>query len=237
MGWVNVSDIRRITGVTSNDFADSEIEDFLALAQKEVNSKIITPITREPIRFIDEYRTNKLDGINQTYFVKHWKGNYFGDKNYDNNIDVNDLKVVQYDPNTQLETQLVVASIDIPNCSFTLTTAPQNVQLYVDYAYTPIEPTGPDPFLAVCVSYLAASYLFVGTDGFIMKFGNVTIQPGQSGGKGKQLFDKYQMILHQLITNSNGGAISVAMTPMDDIVQHGNRYTRAYNLGSLIPLP
>lgn len=210
--WTNVADVRRYADSSTTDFTDAQLEEFIGSAQKEVNAKLITKVYREPITYIDGYRQNKIDGSNKTYFCRMWKTahgprNYFGDTNFDNEVDINDIRVVQFDPNTSLETELVVDSIDIDACSFTLHTAPSNVQLYVDYSYSGQDPVNPDPFVQMCVAYLSASYCYIGTDGFVMKFGNVSIQPGSTGGKGKQLFDKYTKLIEQLLINTTGGSL------------------------------
>ena len=246
LAWGDVPTIRKISGVTSTtDMTDSEIKEFLNMARKEVNSKIITKVVREPVMYLDEYRQNKIDGSNKTYFVRNWKTrsmisvpidrinsngslivntlgnfnynnfhydknfsiNYLADGNFDNQIDTTDLRLVQYNPNTQTESDITISSIDVTNCSFTLSTALNNVKLYVNYYFCPIDPSTPDYLISQCVNYLAASYMFVGSDGFIVKFGNVTIHPGIEGGKGKQLYNKYQELLNQLLVNCNGGAI------------------------------
>lgn len=206
--WTTISQVRKVAEITTADFTDSEIAEFINLAQKEVSSKLVSKVNREPIYFIDSFRDNARDGVNSTYYVRNWFGNYLADYNYDNEVNTTDVTLVQYDTNTQLESKLTISSIDIPNCSFTLSSPPtSNVQLYVTYAYSPIDPVNPDPFVALCVAYLAGSYLFIGSDGFKLQFGNVRIEPGLTGGKGKQLHDKYQDVLQQLIVNSTGGSL------------------------------
>jgi len=207
MSYTNVPDVRRIANVSSTDFTDAAIEEMISLAQKEVTSRVQTKVIREPVYSIDQYRTNAIDGVNKTYFIRNWKGNYLGDFDYDNEIDVDDVKVIQYDSNTQTETELTPESIDYELCSVTLSTAPQSVQLFLTYTYMPFDPLLPDSFLMLATTYLAGSYLFIGTDGFDTKFGNVTIKPGKLGGKGEQLFKKYEKLLDQLISISNGGSV------------------------------
>lgn len=218
VSWTSQNYVRAIAGVSTTDYSDAMIEDFISTAQKEVNSKVLVKIIREPIVFLDQYRQNDIDGTNTTFFVRNWKGNWFADSNYDNVVDINDLKVVQYDPNTTLETELTISSIDIKNMSFTLSVAPaNNVQLYVDYCYTPFDMINPDPFLTQATTYLAASYLFIGTDGFKITFGNVTIEPGKDGGQGKQLYSQYERLLQQINILGTGGAIVGEMTPINAI--------------------
>jgi hypothetical protein len=207
MAWSSVPDVRKIAGVTTSDFSDAQIQDFIVLAQKEVNSRILTRVVREPVIFIDSYRSNKIDGSNTTYFIKNWEGNYLADTNYDNTITISDVNVVQYNANTQVESAVTLSSINVPSCSFTVTSAVSNVSLFVDYGYVGLDPVTPHPLLWNATTYLAASYLFIGNDGFKITFGNVTIEPGKDGGKGKQLYDKFLELMNQLNVNLTGGSL------------------------------
>lgn len=207
MEWASIAEVRKKADVSETDFTDDEISEFIAWATKEVNSRVIKRKVREPVQFMDSYRSNKIDGVNKTYFIKNWKGNYLADANFDNVIDVTDLKLVQYDHSTTLETELVIDSIDYELCSFNTNIAPYNVDLFIDYSYISLDPEMPHPFLEKCTTYLAASTLLIGTDGFEVKFGNVSIKPGKEGGKGKQLMDQYNSLLDQLLILSNGGAL------------------------------
>jgi len=253
LAWGDITTIRLLSGSPSvTEISDANLTAFLNSATKEINSKLITKVARERVSFIDDYRSNKIDGSNKTFFFKNWKTaykqvvpidliqariryytnvsnfnrrnyifddnisvNYIGDSNFDNEIKASDIRVVQYNPSTQTETDLTIASIDVPNCSFTLSTAPSNVEIYVNYAYMSIDPATPNYFLSQCVNYLASSYLFVGRDGFEYKFGNVTIKPGQSGGQGKQLKDKSDEMFSQLLINSQS---SSQYSPMSVII-------------------
>ena len=205
--WTDPSLVRKIAGISDDEMTDPEIIEFIDLAQKEVNSKISIKVTREPVYLIDSYRSNKIDGSNTTFFIKNWKDNYLADLNYDNEVTTSDVRVFAYNPSTQTETELTVSSIDINAGSFTLSSAPSNLQLWVTYAYTNFDPVNPHPLVSQCVAYLAASYPLIGEDGFKVRFGNVHLEPSSdAGGKGEQLLAKYQSLLDQLGLNSNLGA-------------------------------
>jgi len=205
MEWASVPEVRKKAGVSEEDYTDVEIQEFISWATKEVNSKIITRYIRERIGFIDSYRSNKIDGSNTTYFVRNWLGKYLADSNFDNSIDVSDIKVVKLDRSTNTESEVVVSSINPKSCSFVLSEAPSNCELYVDYCVTSVDPITPDSFLWQCTTYLAAGTSLVGNDGFDVKFDNVSIKPGKDGGKGKQLLGEYERLLDQLLVNLNGG--------------------------------
>jgi hypothetical protein len=209
--WGDTESVRKLTDLDETDATDAEINDFILMAQKELNSKLINKVVREEVRMIDSFRENEK-GVDSTYYVQNWHGKYLADSNFDNEIDTSDVKVVQYDSNTELETELTVSSIDIPNCSFTLSAVPsQNVTLYVDYAYMAVDPVLPNGFLALATNYLAAAYALIGEDDENIRFGNVSIGPSSEGSKGDQLYNKYLSLLQQLTELSTGGSVVSGM--------------------------
>jgi hypothetical protein len=212
MAWCEINSIRNITGISEDDYSDGQIQEFICLAQKEINSKVMIPVIRERVSYVDYVRKNNIDGLNTTFYLQHWKGNFIGDGDYDETVDVSDIKVYQIDSNN-VETILTPASIDYSKCSFTLSTAPQNVTLEVDYTYTAFNPVLPNPLLAQATLYLAASYLDL-TDGSSggsesVRIGSISISESNSGSalEGNKFYQKYMSILSQLTENSTGGAI------------------------------
>jgi hypothetical protein len=211
MAWGDTESVRKLTDLDETDATDAEIQDFISMAQKEINSKLINRIVREKVQRIDAFRENE-QGVDSTYYVQNWHGKYLADSNFDNEINTSDIKVVQYDTNTKLETELTVSSIDITNCSFTLSSVPsQNVTLYVDYAYMSVDPVTPNGFLALATNYLASSYALIGEDDENIRFGNVSIGPSSEGSKGDQLYNKYLSLLQQLTELSTGGSVVSGM--------------------------
>ena len=205
MAWTDADTVREITGASETDYTDAQIEGFISLAQREVNSKIINKVVREPVQYIDGFRSNDIDGSNRTFFIQNWRGNYFGDTNYDGEVDTSDITVTKYNPATETESNLTISSISVPWCQLTLSAAPSNCDLYITYSYTPIDPQTPDNFLALATAYLASSYMFVGNDDDKIRFGNVSIEPGADGSRGTQFYKKYLSLLDQLTANSMGG--------------------------------
>ncbi len=207
LSWGDTESVRKLSDLDETDASDAEIQDFISMAQKELNSKLITRIFREKVEYLDSFRKNEL-GKDLTYYIKNWHGKYLADFNFDGEINTSDIKVIQYDPDTQLETELTISSIDINNCSFTLSSVPDsNVTLYVSYAYMSVDPVTPDGLLALATNYLAATYALIGEDSENIRFGNVSIGPSQVGSKGEQLSRKYQSLLQQLIEISTGGSV------------------------------
>lgn len=208
MVWCEISTIRDITGVSSDAYDDGDITNFISLAQREVNSKVIQKVIREKIEQLDSTRTNKIDGSNTTYYLKNWKGNYLGDTDYDFSVDTTDVEVYQV-ASDGTETELTVSSVDYEKMSFTLSAAPSNASLYVTYSYTPYNPVSPDPFLQQVTTYLAASYIDL-TDGAdeSIRFGNVSIMgSGSNGIKGNKYYQKYMELMNQLQESVTNGAL------------------------------
>lgn len=210
MIWATVDNLRTVTGVSEDSYSDGELANFIAMAQREINAKIAIKVIRERVQYIDQVRQNDIDGVNTTFYLRNWKGNYLGDLQYDGDVDVSDVEVYSVnkltDPNT--ETSLTPASISVTNCSFTLTTAPtSNEELYVTYSYLPFNPEYPDALLTQAVTFLAASYIYVGSEASSIRFGNVSIN-GEKGGQYAQFYNKYLDLMNQIQQNiSDGGAL------------------------------
>jgi hypothetical protein len=205
MNWTSVPEVRRITGISESTYSDSEIQEFINAAQREVNSKILVEVIREPIVYLDTTRKNSIDGVNKTYYIKNWKGNYLADRNYDGSVTISDIVVYKV-ASDGTETTLTPTSVDVTNCSFTLTTAQNDCRLYISYAYTRLDPVTPNQLVYQATTYLTASYLFVGDETDNIRFGNVSIG-GSNEGRNKQFYNKYLELLRQINENSTGGAI------------------------------
>jgi len=156
--YCNVERVRLLCGVSSSSVSDSNLEQIIRYATEKVNSDIMKRVVLEKIDILDQYRTNKIDGSNKTFYVNRSWNWYFGDLNDDGKFTVADVEVWDYDSSTDSRSSVTPASIDIRG-SFTLTTAPSNGhELYVSYRYCPlkISPTV-DPLIADATAYLSGS--------------------------------------------------------------------------------
>lgn len=216
MQWATIDLVRKLTKTSSSDFSDLEITSFIAEAQRKVCSDLTTIIIREKVEYIDSYRSNNIDGSNTTFFMRNWLGNNLSDLNFDNEVNTKDVKVYILNTSTNTETEVVPASIDINNCSFTLSSAPvSNSIIYVTYSYIGTDPYRPNSLLSSCVAYLAGSYMFLGEDGFEVRFGNVVLKPGKDGGRGKQFHEEYKNLLFTLQISSLS---SSKVGSMDEVI-------------------
>lgn len=212
MAFAEIQTIRNITGISEDDYSDEVVSDFISMAQKEVLSKVQQLVIREQVLYIDGTRKNQIDGTNTTFYLSKWKGNFLGDMDYDGDIDINDLIVYSVD-NDGIETILTPSSIDSIKLSFSLSSAPMNVTMYVTYTYSPFNLSCPDPFISQVTSYLASSYIDI-TDGGggaseSVRIGNLSISQGATGAGilGNKYYQKYTELMRTLETISTGGAI------------------------------
>jgi len=207
MAFIDPQTVINITGIDSDSYEDDELSDFISFAQKEVLSKIQKRELREPALYLDNTRQNKIDGSNTTFYLSKWKGNYLGDLDMDGDIDTDDVKVYSISSDGT-ETELSVSSVDYEKMSFTLSSAPSNVDLLVTYKYCPFDLVTPDPQVAQVTAYLAASYVSV-TDGSDDSFriGNVSFGGNNRGIKENKYYQKYEELMTTLIEDATGGAI------------------------------
>ena len=210
MAWTNTEDVRLLTGLDDYDIEDDDLELLIIASQKEVLLKINNRIVREEILLIDETRTNDIDGLNTTYYIRNWKGNYISDNNFDLSITVADVDVISVDSDG-VETTETVSSISSSDCNFVLSAAPLDVDLYVSYSFSYHDTETPNPLLKLATEYLAGAYSYMrinSSQNKQVKFGNVSISNG-IGDNSSYLFlyNKYLDIMRQLDENIGRGAI------------------------------
>ena len=179
MAFTSVDKVRAITNLSTASISDTFISLFILKAQKDVCDKINVAIDREQLAYIDSYRTNYINGSNNSFFVKNWK-KYLADKNRDGDVTTADIEVFVLEGD--IETKVTVATITPSTGNFTLTTTPSaSVQaIYVKYEYSNFNQKASDidKRLEDITSYLAAAHSYakkdIGSNGSF-KFGNITI--------------------------------------------------------------
>ena len=211
MVWTTADDVRLLTGLTTSDISDDDLDSLIGKAQLEVLVQINTKVIREEIDEIDETRTNAIDGTNKTYYIKNWLGNFISDADFDLSVGASDVIVFAVDDNDSSEKTLTTESVTYDEGKFEVTTEENNASLYVSYSYSSFDPVIPDPLLKLATEYLASSYAYMRIDAGQkkkVKFGNVEIvnSTGRAGSS-NFFYTKYEDILLQLNESSNGGAI------------------------------
>jgi len=210
MVWTTEDDVRLLTGLTTTDISDNNLDSLIEIAQKEVLLQVNNIVNREKIEYIDESRENKIDGSNTTYYIKNWKNNFLSDYNYDLEVTISDIVLVSVD-SSGTETSQTADTISYTEGKFTVASALNNVDLYVTYAYSQFNPVTPNSILKLAAEYLAGAYAYMRIDSSQKKsvrFGNVSI----TNGTGKDsaysfLYNKYMEIIRQLNENLSGGAV------------------------------
>ena len=134
--YCSVEDVKYVTDVPS-DVTDIEIFKLARIASMKINEDIQTHVFREKIEYIDNIKTNKIDGSNKVFYTKNFP---VGDMNNDYMVDETDVKVYKQRivSGEYTETELTVSSVDAENGKITLQDAPESDSiLYVTYVYTP----------------------------------------------------------------------------------------------------
>ena len=210
MVWTDVTDIRLVSGLTTSDISDNDLEDLAELAQKEVLLQTNIKTIREEVKYLDETRTNDIDGSNTTYYVSNWRGTYLSDANFDLTTDISDVDVFSVSGDGT-ESSLTVNSITYDEGKLVLSIAQNNVDLYITYSYNYFNPVTPDPNLKLATEYLASAYAYMRIDAKNkkqVKFGNTSVTNFDSKDSTYYFFyNKYSTILQQLNESTNGGAI------------------------------
>jgi hypothetical protein len=211
MVWTSTGDVRLLTGLTTSDISDDDLNSLIAASQKEVLLQINTKIIREEVEFIDQTRQNEIDGTNTTYYIKNWEGKFISDYNYDLSVDTSDIILVAVDNNDSTESSVSISSVTYNEGKFVVTTIQDNVDLFVTYAYSYFDPVTPNPLLKLATEYLAGAYAYMRIDGSQkkqVKFGNVSITNSVGSDSSYFFFyNKYMDIIRQLNDNVGNGAI------------------------------
>jgi len=206
--WVDTDYVRGITGLTSEDISDEDLEFFIEVSQKEILMKINEQETREPVNFLDQTRDNDIDGLNVDYYIANWEGNWISDYNYDLEVGTSDVIVYSVDTDG-VETKPAIASITPAEGKITLSTAQNNATLAITYAYSNIDPVTPDPRLMLAAGYLTAAYSYLRlseggkTD---VRFGNTVIKENLMANS-ESYFTKYTQLIDVITQSVDGGVL------------------------------
>jgi len=134
--YCSIDDVKEIVDVPSS-VTDISIFKLARIASLQINHDIQVHVYKEKIEYIDNIKTNDIDGSNKTFYTKHWP---IGDMNNDFMVDEDDVKVykVRVVNGEEVETEMTVSSVDAENGKIVLEDAPESDSvLYVTYVYTP----------------------------------------------------------------------------------------------------
>jgi hypothetical protein len=198
LGYSSVNEVREISNLTSDDITDSQLYRLIQKATAYLNAEINARIVRERILAIDETRTNKIDGVNNTFYVLKWK-RHLGDMNNDGKVTTNDLIVYQVDA-ANVETQLTVSSISPDEGKFVLSTAPSGgVRLYVTYEWCYVSEYTPHALVKLACEYLTTAFAFEKIERGLSPqqvYGNVRIYRDMAAGN--ENHKRYREVVTQI---------------------------------------
>ena len=199
ISYCSVSQVRAISGLTSSNISDDDLNTLISMAAYQLNHDIQIKVIRERVKYIDNTRRNLIDGSNTTFYCQNWKGYYLGDLDDDSDVDTDDIIVYLVDPDGT-ETTATVSSIDDDDCKFVLASAPDaGTKIYVTYVYSPVRIATPDNLLALANAYLAAAYAFTKIDvKKIQKYSIGKLKITQQSQGFKIFYDKYKEIVNQI---------------------------------------
>lgn len=137
MPYCQVSDIRAITNLTSNEISDSEIQNLISYATYQINADIGATLY---VRLGDfNFVSGNVDGSNKTFTLRF---SPIGDLNGDGNVDASDIEVWKKANNEDQYTKMSnpIASIDDDEAGkITFSEAPSiDCDYIIKYVWFPI---------------------------------------------------------------------------------------------------
>lgn len=162
MPYCSPSDVRQICELTSDDISDQILESIIRTATVRLNMDINCVVKEEEATYIDEYRQNKKDGVNTTFYVQNSYRYHLGDHDNDGDVDENDVIVYIYDSTTDTKSQATVSSVDATAGSVVLAVAPSsNQKVKITYSRAPIDEEEPDLAVKEACKMLSASLAYM----------------------------------------------------------------------------
>lgn len=226
MAYISLSDLKKALGSSNaGNFADAQLTDIINSNNAKINTELNVKVVREFVMYINDAKTNYVDGINDTFYVRNWFGKYFGDSNNDGLIGIEDVKVIQRD-SLGAETVLTVSSIDGDDMGVTLSSAPESgVSLYITYCYSYFDMNSPDQNIKDLMKFLCLKDCFFDLEidliGTSAKSGNISI----SGLEKNSKTAKYDKRANDLLNSIKKNILSKeSVVPI--IEANKNRYRR-----------
>lgn len=159
MSYTCAKDVKLLCGLSDTDISDGYLESLIKKATARLNSDISTTVVLEEVEYIDEYRSNDINGSNTTFYTKNSFKYHLGDLNDDGTLDENDVEVWYYNPTTNERTKTTVSSVTTYGEIEVASAPSSSYQVKVTYRYQPVSiyPTV-DALVHDAVGYLTGSY-------------------------------------------------------------------------------
>jgi len=160
VGYCSITDVRNMTNITTDDLTDTEVGNLIQQALKEVNRDINVEVVREQVSYLDDLRSNDINGTNTTFYVRNWEGRFIADADDDGDVDSSDLTVI-YKDSDGTETESAVSSITPSEGKFVMGTAPTSDQeVYLTYQWAARDPSTPDGSINLACTFLTVAYCY-----------------------------------------------------------------------------
>ena len=159
MAYITITEIYNLTDFDDDDISNTQFDGLIKRATKLVNKDINVDVRLWDVEYIDDYRQNKLDGSNTTFYIPQSWSWYFGDRNNSGTITIDDVEAWEYKSDSTRE-QLTVSTIDEKG-KIVVSTAPAatSTALKLNYVYSPVSENGLscDMLIKLATAYMTAS--------------------------------------------------------------------------------
>lgn len=221
MSYITLQQLKNYLGSKNSVLLlDDNLSEIILSSNSKINSDLTIQVTEEKISYIDDIKTNKVDGSNKKFYVRNFFNKYFGDSNDDGAITKDDVEIIaKYSNGTKAI--LPVTSIDVADMGFTLTSAPASgTELYVTYKYSYFDMYTPDQRIKDLARYLCLMKCYfeleIGLIGTTARAGNISLSGIDKNNKSM----KYKSLSEELFrdlkmaSNSKSKAVPIDISKL-----------------------
>lgn len=203
MTIITSTELKTYLGSKASSFTNAELNAIISEVNLEIQQELNVDIFREYITYISRARQNNINGTNTTFYIFNYLDKFFADRNGDGSVTIADMKIYAVD-SEGVETNPTISSFDNANRSITLATAPESVQLYIDYSYSFYDMDTPDNRIKILAKYLSLSYCYFELEldlvGTSVKMGNISYSGINTNSKTSKYNKRYMKLLNELKT-------------------------------------
>jgi len=211
MVYCTPSEVYDICGLTTDDVDSATMTKIILSATARVNADINLPIREEEAVYIDQYRENKVDGSNATFYVQDSYKYFLGDFSNDGVITIADVEVYIYDPSAKTKTEATISSVDWKLGKIVLSSAPaSNTTVYITYARAPLDESTPHRLVKEACRALAASLAYMkirAEDYQKLDLGDFSVTAYAGGQTKNSPFGIYSDVYQELMDKINSGEL------------------------------
>lgn len=191
--YCTTEDVRRITFLSTSDVSDVDMRRIIEFACQQLNADLNKYHYKELVEYINGIKDNDIDNSNTIFYTKDFP---IGDYNDDFTVNTSDVKAYTVSGDTT-ETEVTVSALDGETGKVTLTTAPNNVDLY--FTYNSIQRQTTDPIIRRAAATLAAAMCFskiIIGKATRFKLGNMTVFRDTDAYN--KLYNQYRQLLSEV---------------------------------------